>query len=60
VALPAFARRTLLLSAGQQSIGISCRPGAQQQTRSGGVRRANDGADRQTDRRQMDGRPTVV
>ena len=31
----------LLLSAGQQSISISCSPGLQQQTRSSGVRQAN-------------------
>jgi len=46
VALPAFAaaRRAaarLLLSAGQQSIDISCSPRQQQQTRSSGVQWAN-------------------
>jgi len=45
----------LLPSAGwpavQQPIDISCPAGAQQQTRSSGVRRSNDGTDRQTDRR---------
>jgi len=52
VALVAFAaeRRAaapLLLSAGavQKSIDISCPPGTQQQTRTNGVRRANDGTD---------------
>jgi len=59
VALPAFAaeRRDtapLLLSAGQQLIDISCLPGDQQQTRSSGVQRANDGTDGQTDRRTPD------
>jgi len=54
VALSAFAteRRAaapLLLSAGQQSIDISCPSGAQQQTRSSGVRRTKGGTDRQTD-----------
>jgi len=32
--------------AAQQSIDISCPPGAQQQTRSSGVWRANDGTDK--------------
>jgi len=55
VTLPAFAavRRAaaqLLLSAVQQSIGISCPPGAQQQTRTSRVRLASDGTDRRTDR----------
>jgi len=50
VALSAFAaeRRSaapLTLSAGQQSIDIFCSPAAQQQTRSSGVRRANNGTD---------------
>jgi len=56
VALPAFAdvRRAaapLLLSAGQQSIDISCPSGAQQQTRGGG--RMMRQTDRRTDRRPL-------
>jgi len=51
VPLPAFAAAPAV----QQSIDFSCPPGAQQQTRSSGVRRTNDGTDRQTD-----GRPTVA
>jgi len=40
----------------QQAVDICCcLPGAQQQTRSSGVRRAIDGTDRQTD-----GHPTVT
>ena len=53
LALSAFAaaRRAaarLLLSAGQQSIDISCSPGPQQQTRGSGERQVN-GTDRRTD-----------
>jgi len=45
--LPAFAAEhrdaaPLLLRAGQQAMDVSCPPGAQQQTRSSGVRRACD------------------
>jgi len=51
VALPAFvATERLLLSAGLQSADIFGSPGAQQQTRSSGVRRVIVGTDRQTDR----------
>jgi len=58
--LPAFAaeRRaaaTMLLTAGRAAIDrYPCPPGAQQQTRSGGVRRANYGTDGQTDGRTDD------
>jgi len=38
----------LLLSAGQQSIDISCPPGAQQQTRRTPLLWSNDGTDRRT------------
>jgi len=47
VALPAFAGSAhraaarLLLSAGQQSVDISCSPDPRQQTHSSGVRQAN-------------------
>jgi len=55
MALPAFAaeRRCLLhIVRGvlQSNDIISCPSGAQQQTRSSGVQRANDGWDRRTDR----------
>jgi len=43
---PRAAAAQLLLSA--QSIDISCPPGAQQPTRSSGVRWTNDGTDGQT------------
>jgi len=61
VILPAFAaaRRAaarLLLSAGQQSIDISCSPGPQQQTCSS---RSCDRVTGQTDGR-TDGHPTVT
>jgi len=54
--LPYFAAVALLPGARQPalSIDISCRHGAQQQTRGSGARRANDGTDTQTD-----GHPTV-
>ena len=56
VTLPAVAAAApLLLSAGmQQTVDISCPPGAQQLTCSSGVRRVNDGTDRQTDGRTVD------
>ena len=55
--LPAFvAAERLLLSAGLQSADIFGSPGAQQQTRSSGVRRAIVGTDRLTDR-QTDRHP---
>ena len=53
VTLPAFARRTLLLTTGvavQQLIDISCLPGPRQQTRSIGMQRPN-GTDGRTDER---------
>ena len=40
--LRAVLRRGWLLSAGRQSVDISCSPGPQQQTRSSGVRRTTD------------------
>jgi len=62
--LPTFTaeRRTaasLLLSATQQSIDISCPPGTQQQTLTSNLRRVSDGTDGQTDK-STDGRPTVT
>ena len=59
VALPAFAaeRRaavTSLLLDAQQSIDISCPPGAQQQTRRMLQQRLIDGTDRQTDGRTLE------
>jgi len=59
VALPAFAAEyraaaPLLLSAVQQSTDISCRPGAQQQARSSGVRVMGH-----TDEGQTDGHPII-
>ena len=59
----AAAEHRRLLRAMQQSIDISCPPGAQQQTRTSGVQPANSGTDRQTDRQtdgRTDGRPTVT
>jgi len=57
VTLLAFAAVALLLPRARRpalSIDVSCRHGAQQQTRRSGARRANDGTDTQTD-----GHPTV-
>ena len=54
VALPAFVRRTLLLTTGvavQQLIDISCPPGPRQQTHSIGLRRPY-GTDGRTDGRK--------
>jgi len=64
VALSAFAAEhcaaePLLLSAGQQSIDISCPSDAQQKTCSSSMQRANDKTNKQTDR-QTDGRLTVA
>jgi len=57
VALPAFARRTLLLSAGQQR---SISPAGRALSNKPAAAACDGRMMGQTDRRQTDGRPTVA